>query len=490
MTMDDDLERRLRDALTTPRAADSMDVDAFLSDVHRGARARRVRRTASVALGAALLVTGGGFAVNASGLIGGSSTPIAGNRTDVHASSGSEPVTGSGTTAPPPAPISISPKGPISAKDVTPLSLTATGTEHQWILAKTPGHDCGRAVCATIFSTDMHGESGHWADLGQLPVPAASGDNPKPDSVSGLRFTKRTDGSGIYDGWAYGDALWSTHDSGATWSAAASPPGQVTELESWGSDVYAAVRVAAPDQGGASTGGPASEPGTEPGLGTASGTTSGTTTPPSSQNTDPATVTGTTLYRSPATSDDWTPVDVGHPLSDVTALAAAEGVVALLDRAGAETTLYISADGVTWEPQQPCPAGTEPGSLSTAGDSTTGVAALWVTCSNATTTVVRFMDTDAWGTWTPAQGTFGGGAMIAARTPDEAMVAGTGVQGIQQITATDPPVQVYSGTVGAPVFFGFTNANYGYLLDSSGKILSTTDGGAGWSPYQVSDTKP
>ena len=43
-------------------------------------------------------------------------------------------------------------------------------------------------------------------------------------------------------------------------------------------------------------------------------------------------------------------------------------------------------------------------------------------------------------------------------------------------------------TVGSPVFFGFTNDGTGYLLSSAGSILSTTDGGASWAPYAVTDT--
>jgi hypothetical protein len=174
----------------------------------------------------------------------------------------------------------------------------------------------------------------------------------------------------------------------------------------------------------------------------------------------------------------------------VIALAAAQHVVGLIDSDGVDSTLYASADGVTWEPQQPCPDGMQPRSLSAAGDMDTDISSLWVTCSDVTSTIVRYMDTNQWGTWSDVQGQFGAAVSIAARTNANALAAGSGILGIQSLSPGRPPVTVYDQPVGAPVFFGFTNARYGYLLDSSGQILSTTDRGRSWSTYAVGDTAP
>ncbi len=78
---DDDLERRLRGALTRPRQSDAADADAFLSKVHHGAKVRRVKRGVSVAAASVLAVAGGGFALNAAGVLDGSNAPVAANRT-------------------------------------------------------------------------------------------------------------------------------------------------------------------------------------------------------------------------------------------------------------------------------------------------------------------------------------------------------------------------------------------------------------------------
>ena len=48
---DDDLERRLRGALTRPRPSDAVDTDDFLSRVHHGAKVRRVKRGVSAPAG-------------------------------------------------------------------------------------------------------------------------------------------------------------------------------------------------------------------------------------------------------------------------------------------------------------------------------------------------------------------------------------------------------------------------------------------------------
>lgn len=476
---DDDLESRLRSALTTPRPQDRVDSAELLERVHRGARVRRTRRSVAVAAATALAVVSGAAAINAGGFLDTSSTPAAGrpqggptSRTGLP----SDPTTAPpGRTAPtdlpppttqaagrasrsksaktPPGspsvtdPVTIAAAGPIAAAEVRPVSLTATGTAHQWVLAQTPGRDCGARTCATVFSTPDHGLS--WADLGQLPAPPASTDSPTPASVSQLRITKRDDGSGTYDGWAYGDALWSTHDSGRTWSAAGAPAGRVTQLEAWGGYAYAGVS--------------SSTPGDDTAI----------------------------LYRSPTTTDDWQPVDLGARLTSVQALAAANGVVGLIDSGGLHSALYLSPDGQTWQRQHACPGGTDPRSLSTAGDGTSGVGALWVACGNATTTLVRYTDTTALGVWHDVKaGAFGAAVLLAARDPSTALVSGAGIRGIEQVSASAPTLAVYGGPIGVPVYFGFTNPMYGYLLSSDGSILSSTDGGTTWTPYAVSDTSP
>ncbi|MDX6296223.1 MAG: hypothetical protein QOI51_80 [Nocardioidaceae bacterium] len=461
---DDDLERRLRSALTTPRASDRPDTDEFLSGVHRGARVRRTKRAASMAAAAVLVVAGGGLAVNATGLLSPARTPVAGGPTGTVSTTGIDrsptaspntPTTKStptrptqskaGTTITPllKGPVRIHAHGPIAAGDVTPISLTATGTEHQWVLATTPGgQGCQTKKCASVFVTSDHG--GTWRDVGQLPAPPAGPDALRyPRSVSELRFAKRPDGT--YDGWAYGNALWSTHDSGTTWSAVRSPDGQVTSLEASGGYVYAAV----------STGTPLAR--------------------------------SAALYRSPTSTDQWSPVLTG--LTHVESLAAANGIIGVIDAGAGSPRLFTSTDGLTWHLQQAaCPAGRRPAALSSAGNTTTGIGSLWLTCVRGNTAVVRYLDTDNPAVWVRARGTFTDPVSVAARTPLDALVTGAGAGSTQDVTGTHAPASWSSESPSSVEFFGFTNDHYGYLMANDGSILGTTDGGHTWSPYQVSDT--
>jgi photosystem II stability/assembly factor-like uncharacterized protein len=342
----------------------------------------------------------------------------------------------------------ISPKGPIAAGEVKAVSLTATGNDHQWVLAETPGRDCGGPRCATVFSTDNHGLAGSWTDVGQLPAPPATVDNPRPRSVSQLRFTQRPDHTG-YDGWAFGNALWSTHDSGRSWTTDGAPAGKVTQLESWGDFVYAGVSSSVKGQDTA------------------------------------------TLYRSATTQNAWKPVRVAaHGLTSVQSLAAGKNVLGLIDAgSGVHPVVYVSADGNKWLREQPCPAGTNAAALSTANDVTGAVGSLWVTCQGARSTVIRFTDTTNLGVWGSVRNdSFPPAVAVAAESPTTAFVAGDNVPGILRVSTSQPQTSVPAIGLGPPVFFGFTNTLHGYLLDSAGHILSTSDGGGSWQPYAVADT--
>lgn len=473
MSPDDDLERRLRHALSAPRVDDRVDTEDFLSRVHHGAKVRRVRRGVSVGAAAVVLVAGGGLVINATGVLNGSRAPVAGglhtNTPGIKPPTSGTPTpsrtssskTSPGDTTPPPlTDVPLSPNGPIAQNEIQPVSLSATGTGHQWVLAKTPGRDCGAApACATVFKTSTHGGTSNggtsssasaWTDLGHFSAPPASSDDPTEDSVSQIRVTKRTDGSDIYDEWAFGLGLWSSHDSGKTWSQNTTL-GKVTALESWGSYVYAGV--------------------SSPVLGD-----------------DTA-----QLYRSPTTSDDWQPVQVGTGpgLTSVQALAAANGISGLIDSGNLHPRLFVSiGNDAPWVAEQACPSGYYPNALSTSSDVPTQVGSLWVTCLGTDRTVIEYTDTDNPGTWTRVKGTFGAGVMVASNTPVSGYVAGTGITGIESVSATADPVPAFTTDVGSPIFFGFTNDRYGYLINSAGQIWSTTtgDAGDGWAPYAVSAT--
>src|SRR6516165_5666314 len=140
-----------------------------------------------------------------------------------------------------------------------PTSVTFIGTQTGWVVgqAGTPGH------CATQYCTSM----------------ARTGDAGRTWAGSPAPVTDRS------DGWAYGPQLFATHDGGRTWSQVVTNGLRVTDLETVGDRAFALFAAC-----------------TGTGAAFAAGCTS------------------YTLYSSPASSDDWTPV--GSATSGLTGSAA------------------------------------------------------------------------------------------------------------------------------------------------------------------------
>jgi hypothetical protein len=477
MADDDRFEAALRDTLrgrSGTEAPDTLDVDGFLAAVRTGARRRRTRRAVTGTVAAVALVAGGGYAITTVGVFGPGQTPLAGHTATTAsgstsatstgaASAGNPAITGqpgltpSASSAPPTTHVTVtlsSSGGPILASQIRPLSLTATGTAHQWVLGSTPGGTCGTRRCATLFTTGDGGSS--WRTLGQLPARPTTG-RLSPHTVSQVRFA----GDGR-DGWVYGGALWSTHDYGRTWTqqafgpaigSRAGPssgpdigptlgPGIVTRLEAWGGSndrVYA--DVVSRLRGG----------------------------------------TVATLMSSPIGHDDWRPVDLGQPVLSIDDLAVASNVVAVITESDNVATpiLLVSGDGVRWRSSRPCGQGMWPGALSTAEDY------LWVVCQDSTSAAAVYSH-DLGRSWTSARGRFNPGISLAAKS-DQALVVRPQIAGVKQVSATSVRT-VYPGGAAGGGMFGCTNSSYCYLMSSTGSISRTTDGGQSWSPYVVQPT--
>ncbi len=202
-----------------------------------------------------------------------------------------------------------------------------------------------------------------------------------------------------------------------------------------------------------------------------------------------------TLYRSPTTEDSWKPVPVTGKgvsglgdLTSVQALAAAKGVLGLIDSGGLHSVLYVSPDGESWQPESPCPHGMDASALSTASNASQTVGSLWVTCRDSSHSVIRYTTTKDLTRWQGVPDSFSSTASVAAQSPELAFVAGDGVTGLKRVSINAPATPVAADGVGPPTLFGFTNVSDGYLLDADGNIVSTTNGGGTWSPYAVTDT--
>lgn len=429
-----EFEDDVRRALHHQPSDGTVDADSLLADVHRGALRRRTKRTVASAAAAVAVIAGGGYAVTTTGLLdsndGQTATGPATSSSDNRGSTAtSELTTRTATSTNPTGPVTISPASDLSADEVMPISLTATGTEHQFVLASTPGRDCAGYRCSTVFETRDAGDS--WQTLGQLPLPPGSGDG--PHEVSQLRFV----GTGE-DGWAYGGGLLVTHDGGRSWTEPTLPAyGVVTELAAWGGYVYAALD-------GPQVGEPVR------------------------------------LVRSPVDRDDWQLVDTGTPLTSVSSLVVSDQLVAMLDSPadGALQPLLTSTDGNTWARIQVCPAGYWPDQLSTAEG------AMWVVCAPNGPQVQIRVTTDAGQTWSTVPGSLGQNITLAARSADDALVVGPDVDGITLVSTAAEPTRL-AAQLPDVTTFGFTNSQTGYELSTTGTIWRTADGGAHWSAYTV-----
>ena len=481
----DSFEESVRRALHASYPPEHVDAGDFLAGVHRGARGRRTRRAAGSVAATVAVITAGGYVAMASGIFTEPSAPIAGRSTVVSSpgpgvpdgfSVTSQPVVGSpealssaslpaataestadtsveGTAAPPQETVTTTQEtvttteqtvtatdetvtatgAPVTTTGVTgaarALSLSATGSEHQWVLLAVPDPDCPEQRCAVVEVTENAGKS--WEPLSAIDIPTST--RPDDDTVREVRFA----GDGT-NGWAFGGDLLSTHDAGASWTTPTLPaPGIVTSLEAWGDFVYAVV---IDDEKGS-----------------------------------------VALVRSPVGYDDWQRVDLGTDPYSISSLVVSQRVVALLARpmnSDVGNLVLVSSDGVSWTAQQPCTGGQYPSTLSTTGNS------LWTMCSDDTSAVAR-VSLDDGQTWIDAAGEFPPGSELAARDDTTAVVADPAGDSLTLIGVDQAPVAVTDADLTDVDLAGFTNPTTGYVLDADGQVLRTDDGGRTWQPYSL-----
>ena len=436
----DPLETRLREALRDDRWRLPVDNDA-LDRVHLGA-ARRRRRRATLTVAAAALVLAGagaagiGYVVRGPGL-----SVVAGDSSGGQSAAKSAPKApdAAGGLAerqdakPPhrsPTPTNEDGKSgelagtkaaiaePVPA-GFSPVSLTAINRRTFWLLG-----DAKATRSATVAVTRDSGAS--FSTLSRLGAKVARGSNETTTTtVRDLRFA----GDG-QNAWAFGGALWTSHDAGATWSRTRTLPGAVEQLETAGGSTYALVH------GGTS---------------------------------------GWTLWRTPADHDDWQ--QVGDSTFAPGSLTVTTSAVVLTERDEDHTFALVSEDdGTTFsERKTPCSPDLDAGRLSGT------VGAVWLTCSTGTAASV-YVSTDAATTWTkvptgpPAISETG--SALAARSASKAVVA---VQGEALIVSSTGTTRTPVPGLGSPAYTGFTTDSVGYILDLSGQLFRTTNGGAGWA---------
>jgi photosystem II stability/assembly factor-like uncharacterized protein len=420
--------------------------------IKRRARRRKYRRLA-VTAGAAAAVVAAAVTipqvVNLPVLNPATATGAANGRTSAP-SVGASAVSSSAT----PVPSQALPPVPANFR---PTSVTFIGTQTGWVIgqAGAPGH-CATQYCTSVARTGEAGKT--WSGV---PAPL-TGPADGATGVSQIRFLDTR------DGWAFGPALFATHDGGHTWSQVVTSGMRVTDLETVGDRAFALFASCA-------------------GTGAAFA----------------AQCTGYTLYSSPAAGDDWTPVGPATSgLAGGTAslvLTGTRGYLLAPDR-----VLYSGpvTGSAPWQPVKaiPCPVGTALADGQPAG--------ALLAAANATNLVLACASPGAPGTgqakhiFTSADGGITWQNAAAAPTPGlatsvAATAGGTYVLATSQGIDVEPAgsatwrAATLDGVppAGGFGFVGMTTEAQGVALPAdpaAGTVWFTFDGGKTWTPSRVS----
>jgi len=270
--------------------------------------------------------------------------------------------------------------------------------------------------------------------------------------VAAIRFAS------ALDGWAFGPALYATHDGGGSWHAV-SLPGSVTDLEASGGQAFAVVNHCPPSAPGCSS-------------------------------TLPA-----TLWHASIAGDQWAQVPgvtgAGGAPSPSIFLHGASGWV-ILTGPDAVTELFFTGDGATWaRVNNPC-AGNTPGLWSVAAvASTVGFLCIGQGASGQEDKQL-LVSTDG-GRTTRLAGTpprLGDGGTLAALSPTTWALANSSAA--SYIYRSTDSGHTWTTTVefndGGEGFsdFGFTTASQGVAIHGprhdNAQLIISRDGGTTWNP--------
>ena len=335
-----------------------------------------------------------------------------------------------------------------------PSSVTFVGTRTGWVIgqAGTPGH-CATQYCTSLARTGNAGQS--WTGV---PAPVTGA----PDGATGvgqLRFLN------LYNGWAYGPELWVTHTGGQTWAPVDTHGLRVTDLETVGSRVFALFASCT-------------------GTGQAFA----------------ARCTSFTLYSSPASGSDFTPVGAA-----TTGLAGGAASLVLTGSRGyllaPDGALYAGpVDGsAAWQRVSslvsactvgpPQPDGQPSRALLGAVNARDLIAA----CVLADGTKRIWSSPNGGVSWLEmGQAPSAGTATSLAASPSESVILGTDL-GIDVLPAGEISWQAATLGGGGPAggfgYVGMTTDDQGIALPanpSSGTIWFTFDGGRSWHASRLS----
>jgi hypothetical protein len=426
--------------------------------IKKRARRRKYRRLA-VGAGAAAVIVAAAVAVPQMVNLPVLNPPTATSAANGHTSAPVPSANGAGTRA---ASSSAKEAFPSSASapvppNFRPSSVTFIGTQTGWVIgqAGTPGH-CATQYCTSVAQTLDAGRT--WTGL---PAPVTG----QADGATGVSQIRFLNGA---DGWAFGPALYATHDGGHTWAQVVTGGLRVTGLETVDGRAFALF---------------ASCTGTGPAFA--------------------AHCTSYTLYSSPAAGDHWTPVG-----SATSGLSGAAASMMLTETRGyllgPDRMLYSGPvnGGTPWQAvaRIPCPvgqplAGGQPTGALLAAANTANLVLACASSSAPGTQQAKQVFTSADGglTWQNAGAAPSLGlATSVAATPDGTYVLATG-QGIDVRPAGSGAWRAATLTGPMPAggfgYVGMTTDAQGIALPAdptAGTVWFTFDGGQTWQPFAVS----
>jgi len=424
--------------------------------IKRRARRRKYRRLA-VTAGAAVVIVAAAVTVPQVVNLPVLNPTTANNAANGRSSAPTAAASGGASAASSAASPVASPAGAPVPGNFQPTSVTFIGTQTGWVIgqAGTPGN-CATQYCTSVARTDDAGQT--WTGV-PAPLTGAA------DGAAGVSQIRFLDG---VNGWAFGPQLFATHDGGRTWNQVATDGLRVTDLETVGGRAFALFAACT-------------------GTGAAFA----------------AQCTSYTLYSSPASADDWTPVGPA-----TSGLAGAAASLLLTGTRG----YLLAPDGMVyagpvngsapWQPvkQIPCPVGTpladgQPtGALLAAADA----ADLVLVCASSTAPGTQqakhvFTSADGGIIWQNAGAapTLGLATSVAA-TPAGTYVLATG-QGLDVQPGGGAAWQAATLNGAAPAggfgYVGMTTDSQGVAVPANpaaGTVWFTYDGGKTWSPSPVS----
>ncbi|MGI9009017.1 MAG: hypothetical protein ACR2FU_22980, partial [Streptosporangiaceae bacterium] len=328
-----------------------------------------------------------------------------------------------------------------------PVSVTFVGNRGGYLGAVLGQAPCRGHTCTAMAGTATYGRA--WTGVGAPPA--------GPSAVSQVRFADPA------NGWAYGPALWATHDGGKTWRSIGTHGGYVLDLAAVGNHAFAVI-----GHGGAGCG--------------ASST---------------ALCNRFTLMSAAVTSDTWAPVPSGsgsgHEVAGGLQLTPRGGYLLAGGRlyagpltAGAWRAVPAAASGT---PSCPTSPGADDVRLIAPGRGT-----LYLACGSVagSRNLSLYASGDGGRTW-QARGSgpvTAGAATSLAVSPGGTLVLAT-TTGLYYSSAAGSWRKAAGGSANDVAFryIGMTTAKLGVAVPANpapGDLFVTTDGGRTWQARPIS----